>query len=74
MGQSIWGTGFGYVFLIVFLVGALAIYFIPTIIARRRKHPSRNSILIVNIFLGWTFLGWVGALAWSFSGAKPNET
>jgi hypothetical protein len=37
-------------------------------VAKRRNHRSRGSILIVNIFLGWTFIGWVVALAWACGG------
>lgn len=42
-------------------------YFLPMIIALIRKHKQTNPIVIVNIFLGWTLIGWVVALAWSVS-------
>ncbi|MGQ3683919.1 MAG: superinfection immunity protein [Candidatus Loosdrechtia sp.] len=48
----------------------LAIYFIPTIVACNREHPSKAAIFVLNIFLGWTFLGWVIALVWSFTSTK----
>jgi len=44
---------------------ALLLYFIPTIVASKRKHPSTIAIGVFNFFLGWTFLGWVLALVWS---------
>lgn len=44
-----------------------SIYLLPSLVAAGRKHPNSNSIGIVNIFLGWTLLGWVVALAWSAS-------
>ena len=48
------------------LIGAsIALYFLPSIIAYRRKHPNKTAILIVNFLLGWTFLGWAGALVWA---------
>lgn len=47
------------------LVGLL-IYFIPSIVATIRKHNNRNPI-IVNLFLGWTFFGWVIALIWALT-------
>jgi hypothetical protein len=28
-----------------------------------RKKPSANSVFVLNLFLGWTLIGWVGALA-----------
>jgi len=45
----------------------IALYFLPSIIASLRNHSNRVSIFVLNLFLGWTFLGWVVALIWSFS-------
>lgn len=55
----------------VFLVVGVFFYFVPTYYAKRRGHPSHSAIFILNLFLGWTLIGWVGALVWSFSG-KPD--
>jgi len=52
--------------ILAFLIG-LAIHFIPTIIAVGKEHPSKGAIFAVNLFLGWTLLGWVGALIWALS-------
>ena len=41
-----------------------SIYFIPTILAYKYKHKQKQAILILNLFLGWTFVGWVVALIW----------
>jgi hypothetical protein len=30
--------------------------------------------MILNIFLGWSFIGWVIALVWSFTEVKPRES
>lgn len=46
---------------------AIAFYFAPSVIALMRRHANMAPILIVNIFLGWTFIGWIVALAWAFS-------
>ena len=43
----------------------LAIYLIPTIIAFARKVPSTLSIAVLNIFLGWSIIGFVVALVWA---------
>ena len=43
----------------------VAIFFLPALIAGARSHNNAVQILLLNIFLGWTFLGWVGALIWS---------
>lgn len=46
---------------------ALALYFTPTIVASRREHMSIGSIFVVNLFFGWTLLGWVLSLAWALN-------
>lgn len=43
----------------------IALYFTPTIVAICKSHRKTGAILVVNLFLGWTFLGWVLALAWA---------
>lgn len=40
-------------------------YFVPAMVAWGKKHSSRIPILILNIFLGWTLIGWVAALVWA---------
>ena len=49
-------------------------YWIPTIIAFRRKHPSKASILVLNMFLGWTFFFWIVSLVWALSNNKVGQT
>lgn len=44
----------------------LTIYLIPALLATARKHKNATAIWILNIFAGWTFIGWVGALVWVF--------
>lgn len=50
----------------------LVIYFLPTIIAAIRSHNNGFSIFLLNLLLGWTVLGWIFALIWSFSNSRPN--
>lgn len=40
---------------------------LPTVIALFRGHHNVGAIAVLNLFLGWTFLGWIGALVWSFT-------
>ena len=50
------------------LLGAgLALYFAPAIVAANRNHAQIVPIVIITLFLGWTLVGWVGALAWACS-------
>lgn len=47
------------------LAGLCLLYFAPSIIAFRRGHPNRWFILVVNVFLGSTSIGWGVALIWA---------
>ena len=47
------------------LVIFLFVYLIPSIVAYYRGHRNIFPILILNIFIGWTYLGWVVSLAMS---------
>ena len=52
----------------------VGIYFVPTIIAAARGLRNRGSIIVLNIFLGWSLVGWVVALCWSVSGTAQTDT
>ena len=62
--------GLGSIGLMV-LVLILFLYFLPAFMARDKEHFT--GILLVNIFLGWTFLGWIGALIWAVSDVNKNS-
>jgi hypothetical protein len=57
------GTGAGAFLLFVLLAVGIFVYFIPSMVAHGKNRF--NAILVLNIFLGWTFIGWVGALVWA---------
>ncbi len=42
-----------------------AIHFLPTIIAALRHSRSVVGIFLLNLFLGWTVIGWIVALVWA---------
>jgi Superinfection immunity protein len=44
---------------------SLALLFLPTLIAKSRRHPNVFPIFLINVFFGWTFVGWVIALVWA---------
>ena len=58
--------------LILGCLGAAA-YLFPGIVASSRHHHQRSAIWVLNFFLGWTVLGWIGALIWA-STATPEQT
>lgn len=41
------------------------LYGMPTIIASERRHPHEDRISKLNIYAGWTGIGWLVALAWA---------
>jgi len=53
----------------LWVILSTAFYFLPTIIAAARHHHNTGPIFVVNFFLGWTLIGWVCSLAWSFTTA-----
>jgi hypothetical protein len=60
---------FNFIWFPFFLI-SLGIYFLPTIIGVLRHVKNLIGIVLVNIFLGWTFLGWILTLVWSLVGSK----
>ncbi|MET4106006.1 superinfection immunity protein [Hymenobacter sp. UYP22] len=55
-------------FLTIVLMGG--IYFLPSIIGRKKRQAM--SIFALNLLLGWTVLGWIGALIWAMSSDTPQ--
>lgn len=60
-------AGSGFAILVVFAL----IYFVPTFVA----HKSRQlgGIFALNLLLGWTLVGWAGALVWAIVTPKPTN-
>lgn len=54
------------------VVVMFALYWIPAIVAFARHHHNRGSILVINMLLGWTFIGWVVALAMSVGNVQSK--
>ena len=52
---------------LVLVLLIVILYFIPSLIAVSRHHRNKTAIFVLNIFLGWSVLGWVVALVWSFT-------
>ena len=57
----------------VVVFALLTFYFLPTLIALGRGHHQRTTIFLLNLLLGWTFFGWVGALVWAETRVAPDE-
>jgi hypothetical protein len=50
----------------------LALYLLPCLIGYARRAPDLAVIAVIDILLGWTFIGWVVALAMAFRSAPPG--
>jgi hypothetical protein len=66
MGQHV-AAGIGGTLIVIVLV---ALYWAPTIVAAARHVRNVGQVAILNLFLGWTLVGWVIALVMA---AKPLE-
>jgi len=60
----------GAVLLAFVLVG---VYVLPTLVAARRNMPHVASIAVVNLLLGFTYVGWVVALAMAVAGKRHDQ-
>ena len=73
-GSNAGGTILGLLLWVVIIVA----YWTPTIIAGVRHIQGMGQVVIVNLFLGWPFIGWVVALVMAFrhvprvSEARPS--
>ena len=57
------------------LIGmVIMVYFAPTVVAFARHHANAWPIAVINLFLGWTLLGWAGSLAWSLTRQTPRAS
>jgi len=58
--------------LILTVILGLIVYFLPTIIGRKKANVG--AIFVMNLLLGWLFIGWVIALVWACTkDVKPNQ-
>jgi len=56
--------------LAIFVVVA---YFFPALIAILRRHHNRMAIVVLDVLLGWTAIGWVVAFIWSLTAVRQPD-
>jgi hypothetical protein len=61
--------GLGFVLRLALVAG---IYFLPALLAQYRKHKNASAIGVLNVFLGWTVIGWIVALIWAHTDNAPK--
>ena len=55
----------------IFLLVSLFLYFLPAFLARNK--PNFTGVLLLNIFAGWTFIGWIIALIWALNAQEQGH-
>ena len=58
-------------FLFPFFGFGFVMYFLPTIIAAMKGKRDLVAILLLNLFLGWSVIGWIVALVWAAKNDMP---
>ena len=61
------------ILLVIALFFVLAFYFLPTIMAIKRKSPHTTTVLIINFFFGFTLVGWIIALVLASKQPRPGR-
>lgn len=54
-----------HIFFFPFFGFGFFMYFLPSIIALLRSKRDTLSIFLLNLFLGWSVIGWIVALVWA---------
>jgi len=62
---------FPFLFVPHFFGIGLLMYFLPTIVALVRSKRDTGVIFVLNLFLGWTMIGWIIALVWALKQDVP---
>ncbi|HTI18291.1 MAG TPA: superinfection immunity protein [Trinickia sp.] len=47
------------------VLAAVVLYFLPALVADRRKRHDLLTLALFNACLGWTVVGWIIALCWA---------
>ena len=47
------------------IIVIFGLYLLPALISFLRRNKNWMAVFLLNLFLGWTGIGWVVALVWS---------
>jgi hypothetical protein len=74
MNTYLWENS-GEIAILFLIIGTLifTLHFLPSFFAFARQHPFRVPILLLNILLGWTVIGWVLLFLWAISEPPPKR-
>ena len=59
------------ILIILGIILFFSIGLLPTWIAISKKHKDKTAIILINVLLFWSFIGWVVALVWAVK--KPTQ-
>ncbi len=55
----------------LFVFVGLFFYFLPSLIGNKKKNA--NTIFLVNLFFGWSAIGWIIALIWALKDERKPK-
>lgn len=58
---------------VILMIFGFIIYIIPTIVAYSRNTLNKNTVFVLNLFLGWTVICWIICLAMAFTKDMPTN-
>ena len=59
---------------IAFVVLPVVAYWVPSFVAVHRRVPAKSQVIVVNLFFGWTVIGWVVALVMALRALPAGGT
>jgi hypothetical protein len=71
LGSALLAFGSGALLAIILI--ALVVHFIPAIIGYQRGVTHAGALLLVNLLIGWTLIGWVVCLIWAIFARTQAE-
>ncbi len=60
--------------MLILLIIVLGVYFLPTTIAMMNGSSLVAAVFVINLLLGWTILGWIGALVMAVLPKQKSQT
>ena len=55
------------------IFGVILVYLLPALVAGFREHRNASAITVLCILLGWSGVGWIVALVWSFTDGRAAD-
>lgn len=56
-----------------FVLLVIITYLVPSIVAGVRGHRNSTAITVLNVFTGWSGIGWLGCLVWALINGSDKK-